>query len=227
MGISLTELTGQIRSRIPGAAGSRPTLRGLPSAMGLEIDGLTLRIAEASRSGNSNRIDQVRALPLELPENADRADASVLGTAIAKTLAKARIKPGPVVLGIGRSQVILRTVVVPDTGLTGTIAALEVEVGEQLAPRAPVIQLGDLAAWQLETDDLIELDMVRVQPGAPVAVTVDALPGVELSGTVVRVKPIGEDKIGDMTYTAYIALGEQAAGLAWNMTATVYIGGVE
>ena len=124
MGISLTELTGQIRSRIPGAAGSRPTVRGLPSAMGLEIDGLTLRIAEASRSGNSNRIDQVRALPLELPENADRADASVLGSAIAKTLAKARIKPGPVVLGIGRSQVILRTVVVPDTGLTGTIAAL-------------------------------------------------------------------------------------------------------
>jgi hypothetical protein len=124
MGISLTELTGQIRSRIPGAAGSRPTMRGLTSAMGLEIDGLTLRIAEASRSGTSSRIDQVRAFPLELPENADRTDASVLGSAIAKTLAKARVKPGPVVLGIGRSQVILRTVVVPDTGLTGTIAAL-------------------------------------------------------------------------------------------------------
>jgi hypothetical protein len=92
--------------------------------MGLEIDGLTLRIAEASRSGNSSRIDQVRAFPLELPENADRTDALVLGSAIAKTLAKARVKPGPVVLGIGRSQVILRTVVVPDTGLTGTIAAL-------------------------------------------------------------------------------------------------------
>ena len=124
MGISLTELTGQIRSRIPGAAGSRPAVRGLPSAMGLEIDGLTLRITEASRSGNSSRIDHVRAFPLELPENADRTDALVLGSAIAKTLAKARFKPGPVVLGIGRSQVILRTVVVPDTGLTGTIAAL-------------------------------------------------------------------------------------------------------
>jgi HlyD family secretion protein len=107
----------------------------------------------------------------------------------------------------------------------GTIAALEVEVGEQVTPGLPVIQLGDLAAWQLETDDLIELDVVRVQPGVPVAITVDALPGVELRGTVVRVKPLGEDKIGDMTYTAYIALAEPAAGLAWNMTATVYIGG--
>jgi Tfp pilus assembly PilM family ATPase len=124
MGISLKDLNERIRSRIPGAAGTRPAVRGLPAATALEIDGLTLRIADASRSGTSSRVDQVRSCPLELPENADRADASVLGSAIAKALAKARIKPGPVVLGIGRSQVILRTVVVPDTGLTGTIAAL-------------------------------------------------------------------------------------------------------
>ena len=124
MGISLKDLNERIRSRIPGAAGARPAVRGLPAATALEIDGLTLRIADASRSGTSSRVDQVRSCPLELPENADRADASVLGSAIAKALAKARIKPGPVVLGIGRSQVILRTVVVPDTGLTGTIAAL-------------------------------------------------------------------------------------------------------
>jgi len=124
MGISLKDLTGQIRSRLPGGAGSRPTVRGLPAVTALEVDGRVLRIAEATRSGNSSRVDQVRALALELPDDADRTDASVLGTAIAKALAKARIKPGPVVLGIGRSQVILRTVAVPDTGLTGTIASL-------------------------------------------------------------------------------------------------------
>lgn len=124
MGISLKELSGQIRSRLPGAANSRPAVRGLPAATALEIDGLVLRIAEAARSANSSRVEQVRALALELPEDADRTDASVIGSAIAKALAKARIKPGPVVLGIGRSQVILRTVAVPDTGLTGTIASL-------------------------------------------------------------------------------------------------------
>jgi len=124
MGISLKELTGQIRSRLPGAAGARPTVRGLATVTALEIDGPVLRIAEATRSGNSSRIDQVRAVALELAEDADRTDAAVLGTAISKALAKARIKPGPVVLGIGRSQVILRTVAVPDTGLTGTIASL-------------------------------------------------------------------------------------------------------
>ncbi|MEY4689977.1 MAG: hypothetical protein RIT19_302 [Verrucomicrobiota bacterium] len=125
MGVSLTEWTDRIRSRIPGAkAGARPASRGLPTAMALEIDGPVLRLVEASRTGNAGRIDQVLALPLDLPENADRTDAAALGSAISKALSKARIKPGPAVMGIGRSQVILRTVAVPDTGLTGTIASL-------------------------------------------------------------------------------------------------------
>jgi len=125
MGFSPTELVGRIRSRFPGAAGGqRASLRGLAAATALEIDGPILRVVEASRSGTTGRVDSVHALPLELPSDADRTDAAALGGAIAKALAKARIKPGPAVLGIGRSQVVLRTVVVPDTGLTGTIASL-------------------------------------------------------------------------------------------------------
>lgn len=125
MGFSPTELAGRIRSRFPGAAGGqRTSLRGLAAATALEIDGSTLRVVEASRSATTGRVDAVHALPLELPSDADRTDAAALGAAIAKALAKARIKPGPAVLGIGRSQVVLRTVVVPDTGLTGTIASL-------------------------------------------------------------------------------------------------------
>ena len=156
MGISLKELTGRLRSRIPGAGGARPTVRGLPAAMAIEIDGLTLRIAEASRSGHSSRVDQVRAVPLEWPENADRSEASVVGSVVAKALAKARIKPGPVVLGIGRSQVILRTVVVPDTGLTGTIASL---VRFQVARDLP---------FRLD-EAIIDFQILRRLPARPVS----------------------------------------------------------
>lgn len=125
MGSSLTDLAGRLRSRFPGSASrQRASLRGLAAATALEIDGTTLRVVEASRSGNAGRVDRVHTLPLELAADADRTDASVLGAAVGKALAKARIKPGPAVLGIGRSQVVLRTVVVPDTGLTGTIASL-------------------------------------------------------------------------------------------------------
>jgi HlyD family secretion protein len=101
------------------------------------------------------------------------------------------------------------------------------EVGEQLLPGAAIVQLGDLASWQIETEDLVELDVVRVRVGAPVRVTIDALPGVQLTGKVVHIKLIGENKIGDMTYTVSIQLDQATAELAWNMTATVYITGNE
>lgn len=109
----------------------------------------------------------------------------------------------------------------------GTVAEIRGEVGEQLLPGAAIVQLGDLASWQIETEDLVELDVVRVRVGAPVRVTIDALPGVQLAGTVVHIKPIGENKIGDMTYTVAIQLHQADKALAWNMTATVYIAGNE
>ena len=48
----------------------------------------------------------------------------------------------------------------------GTVAVLHVRQGEQVAAGTPVAEIGDSSTWQVETDDLSELDIVRVQPGA-------------------------------------------------------------
>ena len=50
----------------------------------------------------------------------------------------------------------------------GTLAVIHVRQGEQVAAGSPVAELGDLTAWQVETDDLSELDIVRVQEGQTV-----------------------------------------------------------
>jgi multidrug efflux pump subunit AcrA (membrane-fusion protein) len=107
----------------------------------------------------------------------------------------------------------------------GAVAALDTKLGEQVAPGAPVVQLADFSAWQIETDDLTELGVVDVSEGAPVTITLDALPDMELSGRVVRIKAIGENKHGDITYTVVIEPEGQAEReqLRWNMTAAVYI----
>ncbi|MEJ2207963.1 MAG: HlyD family efflux transporter periplasmic adaptor subunit, partial [Anaerolineae bacterium] len=105
----------------------------------------------------------------------------------------------------------------------GTVALLAVRSGEQVVAGAPVAQLADLAAWQVETDDLTELDVVGIEAGDGVEVTVDAIPGLSLPGTVVRVKPLGVEKLGDVTYTVVVALDRQDARLRWNMTAVVSI----
>jgi HlyD family secretion protein len=105
----------------------------------------------------------------------------------------------------------------------GTIAALDARVGEHVGPGIPMAQLADLTSFQIETDDLTELNVVRVQEGAPATVTFDALPNLTLTGKVIRIKPLGENKQGDMTYTVVIQPAQLDARLRWNMTAAVAI----
>jgi HlyD family secretion protein len=103
----------------------------------------------------------------------------------------------------------------------GTLALLYVKVGELAAAGSPVAALADLSAWHIETDDLTELDIVGVQPGDQVSLTFDAVPGLELPGRVLRIKPMGEEKLGDVTYTVVVIPEEQDPRLKWRMTAVV------
>jgi hypothetical protein len=68
---------------------------------------------------------------------------------------------------------------------------------------------------------LTELDVINVQEGERVRLTFDAIKGIELAGTVVRIKPLGEEKLGDITYTVVVRLDEQDPRLRWKMTAVV------
>lgn len=105
----------------------------------------------------------------------------------------------------------------------GVIASLDVEVGEAVAAGAVVLQLGDTTGWEIETDDLIDLDVVKIAEGSRASVFVDALPDVEITGTVTRIKQFGETKFGDMTYTVFIEPDQNDERLRWNMTAEVII----
>ncbi len=103
----------------------------------------------------------------------------------------------------------------------GLLAVLHVRSGEQVVQGAPVAEIGDVSNWLVETDDLSELDVVRVQPGQEVQLTFDAIAGLELRGTVERIQPKGEKKLGDMTYMAVVRVQEPDTRLLWNMTAVV------
>jgi HlyD family secretion protein len=105
----------------------------------------------------------------------------------------------------------------------GTVAVLTVRQGEQVVAGTPLAQLADLGAWQVETEDLTELDVVGIDPGDRATVAFDAIPNLSLAGTVIRIQPLGQEKLGDITYTVLVQLDEQDARLLWNMTAVVHI----
>jgi HlyD family secretion protein len=105
----------------------------------------------------------------------------------------------------------------------GVVASLGVHEGEQVVPGTPVARVGDLSAWELETTDLTELSIVNVRAGARAVITFDALPGVQLTGYVARIKQFGENKQGDITYMVVVKPNQQDERLHWNMTASVSI----
>jgi multidrug resistance efflux pump len=107
---------------------------------------------------------------------------------------------------------------------SGTIGNLNIDEGEIVQPGTEAISLGDNSSWQIETDDLTEIDVVNVQAGANVKISVDALPGEEFEGKVVRVTPQAETKAGDQTYTVLIDITNgDVSKLRWGMTTFVDI----
>jgi HlyD family secretion protein len=84
-----------------------------------------------------------------------------------------------------------------------------------------VLTLMTSDGWRVDTEDLTELDVVRMVPGTPVEVRFDALPELQLAGTVGRVALMGSNRQGDIVYTVEIALAQADPRLRWNMTAVV------
>jgi len=108
---------------------------------------------------------------------------------------------------------------------SGVVATLAVTVGEYVAPGVTVARLADFSSWRIETVDLTELGIVKVTEGSPVRVTFDAMPDLEIPGTVTRIAPHGENRHGDITYTVTVTPDRQDPRLRWNMTACVSIEG--
>jgi hypothetical protein len=63
--------------------------------------------------------------------------------------------------------------------------------------------------------------VVKIQSGQGASIVFDALPDLALPGRVTAISNVFEEKRGDITYTAKIALDEQNPGLRWGMTAEV------
>lgn len=105
----------------------------------------------------------------------------------------------------------------------GTVGLIHVQPDEEVMPGQAVLVLGDLTTLLVETTDLDEIDVARVQPGQRVDLTFDALPEQVLPGRVVRVAPISTPGQTATTYKVMVEFEETNPALRWGMTAFVDI----
>ena len=106
---------------------------------------------------------------------------------------------------------------------TGTVTALMIRQGEVATAGAPVLGVADTVRWRVETSNMSELQMNRVQVGQKALVTVNAFLGQELTGRVITISPVAIVQQGDTTYTITIELEQTHLPLRWGMTAKVKI----
>ncbi len=163
-----------------------------------------LRIAETAVNAAQANLDRVRA----------KARSEVIAAA------QARLAQAQGALTQARASRASATLTAP---FAGTVAAINVKVGEQVSPGVPVITLGDLTSLRLETDDLSETSIARVKIGQAVAVTFEALPDRSFQGKVTQIAPMASARQGGTNYTTTIEFANLDTVLRWGMTGRVEI----
>ena len=102
--------------------------------------------------------------------------------------------------------------------IAGTVTAVDIETGELASPGVRLVQIADLTEWLVETDDLTEIEVVRVREGQAVKLAPDALPDLKWQGVVESVRAVSEVKRGDTTFTVRIKTEQPDPRLRWGMT---------
>ena len=103
----------------------------------------------------------------------------------------------------------------------GTITSLEVAAGETLLANQMVGQIADFTTWYIETNDLTEMEVVKISEGQAAVIVPDALEELSLKATVESIDREAGKKGGDVTYTVRLKLEETDPLLRWGMTVEV------
>jgi HlyD family secretion protein len=103
----------------------------------------------------------------------------------------------------------------------GTIAHLDINLGERVSAGVPAVTLADIGGWLIETSDVTELKVPDLQVGQSVVIKIDALPELALKGQVESISTVSQLKSGDVVYPVKIKVLDNDPQLRWGMTVAV------
>ncbi|HEX5809006.1 MAG TPA: HlyD family efflux transporter periplasmic adaptor subunit, partial [Anaerolineales bacterium] len=108
-------------------------------------------------------------------------------------------------LNAARARVASFSVVAP---FNGVVADLDAKAGSSINAGQIAVTVADFSEWLIKTTDLTEIDVVELSEGQPVTITLDALPGEELNGTIQSIGQTYAENQGDVVYDVTIRLTE-------------------
>lgn len=178
-------------------------LQSMPDSLEVNVSEGELAVAKAELQDAQAEWDRVKDGP-------DNRQAS---------LAQTRLRSAESALQAARESLDHLDLKAP---FASTVSKLYVHQQEWTNPGQPALVLADLKQLRVETTDLNEIDVARINLGDPVSVTFDALPEVKIAGKVTRIGTRSAEGAG-VNYPVTIELVELPAKLRWGMTAFVDI----
>jgi HlyD family secretion protein len=130
-------------------------------------------------------------------------------------VAEAQVHSAELAVSAAQARLDAATLRAPAAGL---VSAVNVHAGELASPGAAAVALVDLAHFHVDLS-VDELDVARLQSGAPVTITVDALPDLALAGNITQIALLPGNANGAHTVRAELAALD--ANLRAGMTAGV------
>jgi multidrug resistance efflux pump len=103
----------------------------------------------------------------------------------------------------------------------GIVTNLNAKAGSSIEAGKVAVTVADFSQWLVTTTDLTEIDVVELTEKEPVIVTLDALPDVELKGTILSIGQTYEENQGDVVYKVTIRLDDTHPAMRWGMTASI------
>jgi multidrug efflux pump subunit AcrA (membrane-fusion protein) len=178
---------------------------------GLEVAAAQRRAAEQQVAVARRQLEQAEAQLALVEAPVRETDLDV---------ARARVEQAQVALESAEASADNTIIRAP---FDGVITNITLRQGEYVMMGQPILSLGDLDSFRVETTDLDEIDIARIDIGDTVLVTFDALPRVEAQGTVTRIALKSSAGVGGTTYETIITLQGLDPRLRWGMTAFVDI----
>jgi HlyD family secretion protein len=198
-------------------------LRGLPGEADLQAAKAELARAEA-------QLELVQAGPTEHEVIASASSVSIAQAQLA--LKEAGPRPEDVAVGEARVQQARTALARATLALSrarlmapfdGTVSAVYASPSEWAGPSVPIVELLDTSRWCVETRNVGELDIGRVQVGQEAVVRVLAFRDQALRGRVAAISPDAVVQQGDTTYTVGIELEATDLDLRTGMNVEVEI----
>ncbi|HZQ98203.1 MAG TPA: efflux RND transporter periplasmic adaptor subunit [Chloroflexota bacterium] len=101
----------------------------------------------------------------------------------------------------------------------GTVTGVGAHLGDTVMPGTAIATIADLSRYQVETTDVDEYLIAQLRPGQAVAMTVDAVDGLQLRGTVRTVGLQPQSAAGAASYPVVVDLAGADTRLRPGMTA--------